>query len=164
MSHELDGWQASVKTLKRLSHIHICIYHFIGMQDIRSFELLHPLALFALPCLISPSSYRPFVPLSRGIFTFLAVFFPFNLCILYLGQSWRRGVTNWGFDPHSRLKNIYINLYFQFFALVPRQSAALNSATQPAVPLEFGGKCRTECVNIRFPLPTLLWDTVWNWF
>ena len=71
-----------------------------------------------------------------------------------------RGVTvkptGCGFDPHSRRWNIYLNLYFHFFALVSRQSAALRSATQHAKPPEFGRKLETECLNTRFPLPTLL--------
>ena len=50
----------------------------------------------------------------------------------------------------------YLNLYFHFFALVSRQSAALNSATQHIMPPEFGRKWRTVCFIIRFPLPTLL--------
>ena len=37
-----------------------------------------------------------------------------------------------------------------------RLSAALSSATQQAIPPEFGRKWGTECLNIRFPLPTLL--------
>ena len=48
---------------------------------------------------------------------------------------------------------MYISI---FFALVLRQSAALSSTTQPAMPPEFGGKWGTECLNIRFALPTLL--------
>ena len=38
--------------------------------------------------------------------------------------------TGSGFDPssnESRTRNIYLNLYFHFFALVSRQSAALSS-------------------------------------
>ena len=42
-------------------------------------------------------------------------------------------------------------LYFHFFALVSRQSAALSSATQHAMPPEFGRKWGTECLNTRFP-------------
>ena len=42
------------------------------------------------------------------------------------------------------------------FTLVSRQNAALSFATQPAMPPEFGRKWGTECLNIRFPLPTLL--------
>ena len=49
-----------------------------------------------------------------------------------------------------------LNLYFHFFALVSRQSAALSSAAQHAMPPEFGKKWGTECVNTRFPLPTVL--------
>ena len=71
-----------------------------------------------------------------------------------------RGVTakptGCGFDPHSRRWNIYLNLYFHFFALVSRLSAALSSATQHAMPPEFGREWGTECLNTRFPLPTLL--------
>ena len=33
-------------------------------------------------------------------------------------------------------------------------SAALSSATQHAMPPEFGRKWETECLNTRFPLPT----------
>ena len=64
--------------------------------------------------------------------------------------------TGCGFDPHSRRWNIYLNLYFHFFALVSRLSAALSSATQHAMPPEFGRKWGTEWLNTRFPLPTLL--------
>ena len=37
-----------------------------------------------------------------------------------------------------------------------RQSAALSSATQHAMPPEFGGKWEIEYLITRFPLPTLL--------
>ena len=37
-----------------------------------------------------------------------------------------------------------------------RQSAALSSATQHAMPPEFGGKWGTQGLNTRFTLPTLL--------
>ena len=71
-----------------------------------------------------------------------------------------RGVTvkptGCGFDPHSRRWNIYLNLYFHFFALVSKLSAALSSATQHAMPPEIGRMWGTECLNTRFPLPTLL--------
>ena len=64
--------------------------------------------------------------------------------------------TGCEFDPHSRRRNIYLNLYFHFFALVSRTGAALSSATQHAMPPEFGRKWGTECLNTRFPLPTML--------
>ena len=40
------------------------------------------------------------------------------------------------------------NLFYYFS--VKRQSAALSSFTQHAMPEEFGGKWGTECLNIRF--------------
>ena len=61
-----------------------------------------------------------------------------------------------GFDPHSRKSNIYLNLYFHFFALVARQSAKFSSATQNAMPPELGGKWKTKYLNTRLLLPTLL--------
>ena len=64
--------------------------------------------------------------------------------------------TGCGFDPHPRRWNIYLNLYFHFFALVSRQSAVLSSATQHAMPPEFGRKWGTECPNTIFSLSTLL--------
>ena len=64
--------------------------------------------------------------------------------------------TGCGFDPHSRRWIIYLNLCFHFFALVSRLSAAVSSASQYAMPPEFGKKRGTECLNTRFPLPTLL--------
>ena len=60
--------------------------------------------------------------------------------------------------PRVRIEikwDIYLHLYFHFFALVSRQSAALSSATQYAMPPEFGGKWGTEWLNT-FPLRTLL--------
>ena len=59
------------------------------------------------------------------------------------------------FDPHSRRWNIYLNLYFHFFALVSRQNAAFCSATQHPMPPESGRKWGTECLNTRFPLPAV---------
>ena len=47
--------------------------------------------------------------------------------------------TGYGFDP-SRKLNIYLHLYFNFFALVSRQSRTLSSAIQHAMPPKFGGK------------------------
>ena len=52
--------------------------------------------------------------------------------------------TCYGFDPHSRRQNIYLHLYFHFFALVSRQSVALSSATQH-------GKWGAVSINTRFP-------------
>ena len=40
--------------------------------------------------------------------------------------------------------------------LPTRQSAALSSVTQHAMPPEFEGKWETECLNTGFPLPTML--------
>ena len=57
------------------------------------------------------------------------------------------------FEEKKYLLKIYI---FHFFALVSRQNAALSSATQHAMHPEVGGKWGTECLNTRFPLPTLL--------
>ena len=56
----------------------------------------------------------------------------------------------------SPLEEVKYLFTFHFFALVSRQSAVLSSATQLAMPPEFGGKWRTECLNTRFSLPTLL--------
>ena len=64
--------------------------------------------------------------------------------------------TGCGLDSHSRRWNIYLNLYFHFVALVSRQSAALSSVTQQAIPPEFGRMWGTECLNTRLPLPTRL--------
>ena len=72
-------------------------------------------------------------------------------------QSGIVNATGCGFHPHSRKWNIYLNLYFHFFALVSRQRAALSSATEHAIPPEFSGMWRTECLNTRFHLPTLLY-------
>ena len=40
--------------------------------------------------------------------------------------------------------------------MVSRLNTALSSAIQHAMPPEFGRKWGTECLNTRFPLPTLL--------
>ena len=72
-------------------------------------------------------------------------------------QSVTEKSTGCGFDPHSRKLNIYLHLYFHFFALVSRQNAELSSAIQHVMPTELGGKWKTECLKTRFPLPTLLY-------
>ena len=84
----------------------------------------------------------------------------FNLYTCHSRGAAARGVnplpTGCGFESHSRRWNINLNLYFHFFTLVSRLSAALSSATQHAMSLELGRKWGTEWVNTRFPLPTLL--------
>ena len=52
-----------------------------------------------------------------------------------------------GFHPHSGKLNIYLHLYFHFFALVSRQSVALSSATKHGMSPEFSGKRETECLR-----------------
>ena len=61
-----------------------------------------------------------------------------------------------GFHPLLRKLNIYLYLYFHFFALVSRQSAALIFATQHAMLPELCRQWGTECLYIRFRMPTLL--------
>ena len=56
--------------------------------------------------------------------------------------------TGCGFDPDSRKLNIYLHLYFHFFALVLRQRAASSSASRHAMPPELVGKWETECPNM----------------
>ena len=64
--------------------------------------------------------------------------------------------TGCGFDPHSR-NEIFIYIYIFISSLGCRgESAALSFAIQYAMPPEIGGKWGTECLNTRFPLPTLL--------
>ena len=65
-------------------------------------------------------------------------------------QSVTVNATGCRFNPHSKKRNIYFNLYFHFFALVSRQCASLSSKFEPS---EFGGKWGTVCLNNRFPLP-----------
>ena len=74
-----------------------------------------------------------------------------------IDKSWRRGPqcdckTDWQWvrSPLEEMK------YFNFFALVSRQSAALSSATQHAMPPESGRKWGTSVLTLKFPLPTLL--------
>ena len=52
-------------------------------------------------------------------------------------------MTGSEFDPHSRELSIYLNVYFHFFALVTRRSAALISATQKGNAFRIPGKWGT---------------------
>ena len=52
-----------------------------------------------------------------------------------------------GFDPYLRKYNIYLHLYFHFFALVSRHGTALSSATQHGRPPEVGGESGTKCLS-----------------
>ena len=54
----------------------------------------------------------------------------------------------------TRKKGIFVYIYIFISSLWCR--AALSSATQNAMPPELGGKWGTECLNTRFPLPTML--------
>ena len=53
--------------------------------------------------------------------------------------------------------NIYYPALINMKLWMSGQNAALSSATQHAMPPEFGRKWGTECLNNRFPLPTLLY-------
>ena len=72
--------------------------------------------------------------------------------------------TGCEFDRRSGKWNIYLNLYCHFIALVSRRSVAFSSTTQHAMPSEFREKRGTECLNIRFPLPTLQCDCITLFF
>ena len=109
-----------------------------------------------------------YVKVYLSIYLFMYLYVCRNIIIHIYNEikEARRGVdaqsvvvksTGCGFDPHSRKWNIYLNLYFHFFALsLSRQSAAMSSATQHTMPPKFGGKWGTACLNTGFPLPTLL--------
>ena len=57
----------------------------------------------------------------RGIIHFNNIFFLFKKKIkANCGAGVTVNATSIGFDPHSRKWNIYLNLYFHFFALVSR--------------------------------------------
>ena len=98
--------------------------------------------------------------------TFIVAILSFLSCYYYIlvyfeavvaqGHENVTSLTGCGFDPHSRKWNIYINLYFYLFALVSRQRAELSSDAQHATLPNFGEKWGVECLNTRFPLPTLL--------
>ena len=70
--------------------------------------------------------------------------------------------TGCGFDPHSRRWNIYLNLYFYFFALVSRQKRGVEfrrstrntSRTRRKLVLTLGSVCLPCCVR----------DTALSWF
>ena len=80
-------------------------------------------------------------------------------------QSVTRKPTGCGFDPHSRRWNIYLNLYWHFFALVSRRSAALSSATQHAIPPDSvkSGAWIVLILGI-LCLSCFVRDTAWSWY
>ena len=76
------------------------------------------------------------------------------------GRSWRRGTKCdckidwlWVRSPLEEVKYLF-TIIFSF--LRSGVEAALSSITQHAMLPEFGGKSGTECLNTKFPLPTLL--------
>ena len=50
--------------------------------------------------------------------------------------------TGYGFDTHSRKLNIKLNVYFHFFVLVSKLSAALSFANSHAMPPEYSMKLK----------------------
>ena len=100
---------------------------------------------------------------------FLSIAYFYFMIIIY-GQSWRSDTrcvtvtvkpTVCGFDPHSTRWNIYLNLYFHFFALVTRINAALSSATQHA--LQNSATERSALTLGSLCLPWCMRDTAWSW-
>ena len=94
-----------------------------------------------------------------GLFIKIKKMRPVTIC----GAASRSGTncdckTDWLWvrSPLEEMKYLLKKLYFHFIGLVSRQSTALGSATQHAMPPEFGRKWGTECLNTRFPLPSLL--------
>ena len=69
--------------------------------------------------------------------------------------------TGCGFDLHSRRWNIYLNLYFHFFALVSRQSLPLN--TKCLQKSAESGKRSVLTLGF-LCLPCYVRDTAWSWF
>ena len=55
----------------------------------------------------------------------------------------------------NRILNIYLNLYFHFFALVPVQSAPLSFGIQHAMLVLILGSLHLSCC---------MRDTTWSWF
>ena len=72
-------------------------------------------------------------------FTYLKLYIFHSILLKLIGQSWHSGIkcdckTDWLWVRSPRRWNIYLNLYFHFFALWTRQSAVLPSAIQHAMP------------------------------
>ena len=94
-----------------------------------------------------------------------------NACVKYVSEVSRgaaaRSVTvkpnGCWFDPHSRRWNIYINLYFHFFALVSRLSAALSSATQHCLQNSAESGEWNVLTLSSLCLPCCVRDTAWSW-
>ena len=92
-----------------------------------------------------------------SFFIILIIFSLYNL--LQMNSYWSRGaVCNCKrccrFDF---LLYHTINSLFWFLALAIIQGVVLSFATQHGMSQEFGGKWRTECLDTRSPLPTLLY-------
>ena len=100
--------------------------------------------------LLQPSSVLQKCDRPTAYFEFrsIRVTLTFEACRVTGTQGVTVKTTGCGVDPHSRKLNIYLQLYFHFFALVSRQSAALSFAFQYATPPELGGKWGTECLNM----------------
>ena len=93
------------------------------------------------------------------LFSFLYCFifdFTFRLSLRsVVGQRCKGATVNeTGSIPMRGYESLVFFIFL--FALVSRQIAVLSTATQHAVPQEFSRKLRTECLNIRFPLPIML--------
>ena len=68
----------------------------------------------------------------------------YHLFMKPIVMQWHKCVTvnapGCGFDPQSGKRNIYLNLYFHFFALAATPSAALSTANPYAMPSKFSEK------------------------
>ena len=85
------------------------------------------------------------------------IYFLMRLKYFIWYQFWRRGTKCdckidwlWVRSPLEEM-NIYLNVYFHFFALLSRQSAALSFSNHAMPNPELSRKWETECLNTRFP-------------
>ena len=132
----------------RTNRVHLVIYNFRNpdvsntlQQSVRSRVVLDK--YFHLKCIIIVKIQDPFI------------FF-----LHFIEASRSAGVQVSDCKRDWLWVQFLFNLYFNFFALVSRQSAALRSTTQHAMLLEFGEKWETECLNTRFLcLPCRVRDT-----
>ena len=71
-------------------------------------------------------------------------------------QSVTTKSTVWVRSPLEEMKYLFTFIFSFLRSGVEAKSAALSSAPQHAMLPELGGKWVTECLNTRFPPPTLL--------
>ena len=140
---------------KKHDHMYVCSFGIFENQNVwRRWWGIKCLSRNRLLIFFQVTLKYYFVLLFLNIISY---FFYFEASRGAVAQSVTVKPTGCGFDPHSRRWNIYLNL-FPFLRSDVKANRGVESCHSTRNASRIRQKVETECLNTRFPLPTLLYS------